>query len=60
MRKPDTEIITEYFVGVFTKGVKYGSEKTGLGSKTETAVLPKDLDPAQHLQHEAADVVAAR
>jgi branched-chain amino acid transport system substrate-binding protein len=44
MRKPDHQILTEYFVGVFTKGVKYDSEKTGLGWKTETTVLPKDLD----------------
>ena len=44
MRKPDHQILSEYFVGVFTKGVKYDSEKTGLGWKTETTVLPKDLD----------------
>jgi len=44
MRKDDHQILTEYFVGVFTKGVKYDSEKTGLGWKTETTVLPKDLD----------------
>jgi len=44
MRKPDHQILSEYFVGVFTKGVKYDSEKTGLGWKTETTVQPKDLD----------------
>ena len=44
MRKPDHQILSEYFVGVFTKSVKYDSEKTGLGWKTETTVLPKDLD----------------
>jgi branched-chain amino acid transport system substrate-binding protein len=44
MRKADHQILTEYFVGVFTKGVKYDSEKTGLGWKTETTVQPKDLD----------------
>lgn len=44
MRKDDHQILSEYFVGVFTKGVKYDSEKTGLGWKTETTVLPKDLD----------------
>jgi branched-chain amino acid transport system substrate-binding protein len=44
MRKADHQILSEYFVGVFTKGVKYDSEKTGLGWKTETTVLPKDLD----------------
>jgi branched-chain amino acid transport system substrate-binding protein len=30
-------------VGTFTKGVKYDSEGTGLGWKTETTVAPKDL-----------------
>jgi branched-chain amino acid transport system substrate-binding protein len=44
MRKADHQILSEYFVGVFSKGVKYDSEKTGLGWKTETTVLPKDLD----------------
>jgi branched-chain amino acid transport system substrate-binding protein len=44
MRKADHQILSEYFVGVFTKGVKYDSEKTGLGWKTETTVLPKELD----------------
>jgi len=44
MRKADHQILSEYFVGVFTKGVKYDSEKTGLGWKTETTVLPKDVD----------------
>jgi branched-chain amino acid transport system substrate-binding protein len=44
MRKPDHQILSEYFVGAFTKGVKYDTEKTGLGWKTETTVLPKDLD----------------
>jgi branched-chain amino acid transport system substrate-binding protein len=44
MRKEDHQILTEYFVGVFSKGVKYDSEKTGLGWKTETRVEPKELD----------------
>jgi branched-chain amino acid transport system substrate-binding protein len=43
MRRDDHQIIPEYFVGVFTKGVKYDSEGTGLGWKTETTVPPKDL-----------------
>jgi branched-chain amino acid transport system substrate-binding protein len=43
MRKDDHQILSEYFVGVFTKGVKYDSEGTGLGWKTETTVLAKDL-----------------
>src|SRR4026209_1344057 len=44
MRKADHQILSEYFVGVFTKGVKYDSEKTGLGWKTETTGLPSALD----------------
>ena len=44
MRKEDHQILTEYFVGVFSKDVKYDSEKTGLGWKTEVTVQPKDLD----------------
>jgi branched-chain amino acid transport system substrate-binding protein len=43
MRKEDHQILSEYFVGAFTKGVKYDSEGTGLGWKTETTVAPKDL-----------------
>src|SRR5437588_770375 len=45
MRKDDHQILSEYFVGVFTKGVKYDSEGTGLGWKTEVTV------PAKHLPH---------
>jgi branched-chain amino acid transport system substrate-binding protein len=44
MRKDDHQIIGEYFVGVFKKGVKYDSEKTGLGWGTEVTVLAKDLE----------------
>jgi branched-chain amino acid transport system substrate-binding protein len=43
MRKEDHQILSEYFVGVFTKGVKYDSEGTGLGWKTEVTVPAKDL-----------------
>jgi branched-chain amino acid transport system substrate-binding protein len=43
MRKDDHQILSPYFVGVFTKGVKYDSESTGLGWKTETTVPAKDL-----------------
>ena len=43
MRRDDHQIIAEYFVGVFTKGVKYDSEGTGLGWKTEVTVPAKDL-----------------
>lgn len=44
MRKDDHQLISEYFVGTFKKGVKYDSEKTGLGWGTETTVLAKDLE----------------
>lgn len=44
MRKEDHQILTEYFVGVFSKGVKYDSEKTGLGWKTEIFVGPNEFD----------------
>ncbi len=43
MRKEDHQILSEYFVGVFTKGVKYDSEGTGLGWKTEVTVPAKEL-----------------
>ena len=44
MRKPDHQILSEYFVGVFTKGVKYDSEKTGLGWATEATIPAKDIE----------------
>jgi branched-chain amino acid transport system substrate-binding protein len=44
MRKDDHQLISEYFVGTFKKGVKYDSEKTGLGWGTEVTVLAKDLE----------------
>jgi branched-chain amino acid transport system substrate-binding protein len=44
MRKDDHQIISEYLVGVFKKGVKYDSEKTGLGWASEVTVLAKDID----------------
>ena len=56
MRKADHQILSEYFVGVFTKGVKYDSEKTGLGWKTETTVLPKDLDQPNTCNMKRPDV----
>lgn len=43
MRKDDHQIISAYYVGVFKKGVKYDSEKTGLGWGTEATILGKDL-----------------
>ena len=44
LRKDDHQIISEYLVGVFKKGVKYDSEKTGLGWATEATILAKDID----------------
>ena len=44
MRKEDHQIISEYFVGTFKKGVKYDSEGTGLGWATTATILAKDVD----------------
>ena len=44
MRKDDHQIVSEYLVGVFKKGVKYDSEKTGLGWATEATILANDID----------------
>jgi branched-chain amino acid transport system substrate-binding protein len=43
MRKDDHQLLPEYFAALFSKGVKYDSEKTGLGWKTLTTVEGKDL-----------------
>ena len=44
MRKDDHQLIGEYFVGLFKKGVKYDAENTGLGWATAVTVLAKDID----------------
>jgi branched-chain amino acid transport system substrate-binding protein len=45
MRKDDHQLMSEYLVGAFVKtGIKYDSEKTGLGWKTVTTVLAKDIE----------------
>ncbi len=44
MRKDDHQIMSVYHVGVFQKGVKYDSEGTGLGWKTTTTILAKDVE----------------
>ncbi|WP_422030207.1 branched-chain amino acid ABC transporter substrate-binding protein [Reyranella sp.] len=44
MRKADHQLIGEYFVGTFKKGVKYDAEGTGLGWATEATILAKDID----------------
>jgi branched-chain amino acid transport system substrate-binding protein len=43
MRKDDHQLIGAYYVGQFSKSVKYDSEKTGLGWKTVTTIPGKDL-----------------
>ncbi len=44
IRKDDHQIIMTYYAAVFTRGVKYDSEKTGLGWRTQTIVQPGELD----------------
>ena len=44
MRKDDHQLISEYFVGTFKKGVKYDAEGTGLGWATAATILAKDID----------------
>jgi branched-chain amino acid transport system substrate-binding protein len=44
MRKDDHQLISEYFVGTFKKGVKYDAEGTGLGWATTATILAKDVD----------------
>ena len=44
MRKDDHQIISEYFVGTFKKGVKYDAEGTGLGWATSATIQAKDVD----------------
>ena len=44
MRKADHQLIGEYFVGTFKKGVKYDAENTGLGWATSATILAKDID----------------
>ena len=45
MRKEDHQLLYPYYVGVFTKDVKYDAEKTGLGWKTvyKTTVADETL-----------------
>jgi len=44
MRKIDHQMLVPFFQAQFSKGVKYDSEKTGFGWKTENMVPAKDLD----------------
>jgi branched-chain amino acid transport system substrate-binding protein len=43
MRKDDHQILMPYYAATFTKGVKYDSEKTGFGWKTDVVASTKDL-----------------
>jgi len=43
MRKEDHQLLMPYYASVFTKGVKYDSEKTGLGWKTDFIATTDDL-----------------
>ncbi len=43
MRKEDHQILQPYYTALFTKPVKYDSEKTGLGWKTLTAATTEQL-----------------
>jgi hypothetical protein len=54
MRKDDHQLVSEYFVGVFKKGVKYDAEGTGLGWRTTGDHPRQGHRPAQQLQDEAA------
>lgn len=44
MRAADHQVLIAYYGAVFTKGVKYDSERTGLGWKTEATIKPAELD----------------
>ena len=43
MRKDDHQLLMPYYAGVFTKDVKYDSEKTGFGWKTQYSASAADL-----------------
>ena len=43
MRKDDHQLLMPYYEAVFVRGVKYDSEKTGLGWKTESMVNATDI-----------------
>ncbi len=46
LRAEDHQVLMAYYVGTFTKGTKFQSEKTGLGWKTDTTILgPETAQP---------------
>src|ERR1700729_3799295 len=44
MRKTDHQLLMRYYVGVFSKGVKYDAEHTGFGWKNYMTATAADLD----------------
>ena len=38
MRKADHQLLNPFYQAVFTRGVKYDSERTGFGWKTESTI----------------------
>jgi len=46
MRADDHQMMTAYYVGVFQRGVKYDSEKTGLGWKTAAIIKADEVVPS--------------
>jgi branched-chain amino acid transport system substrate-binding protein len=43
MRKEDHQLLMPYYAATFTRDVKYDSEKTGLGWKTDYIATAKEL-----------------
>ena len=43
MRRDDHQLINQFYAAVFTKGVKYDSEKTGFGWKTVKTIPASEL-----------------
>ena len=56
MRKEDHQLLMPYYVGVFSKDVKYDAEHTGFGWKNIHDGDRGRSDPADHLQDEAAGI----
>ena len=44
IRPEDHQVLMTYYGAIFSKGVKYDSEKTGLGWRTTAVVQPADVD----------------
>jgi branched-chain amino acid transport system substrate-binding protein len=50
MRATDHQMMPTYYGAIFTKNVKYDSEKTGVGWKTTSVIKPGDLDQSTTCQ----------